>query len=547
MKHSLLLLLCYAASAARAADSVPLYSPHEITLSASTVPANPYTDLAADCTLTAPDGGTRSLPLFWDGGTTWKFRFAPAALGTWKWLVKSTDAGLEGKTGAFQCMDFKLRGGLQPMRGAPHHFQHQNGERVWFVGDTAWSLFTDNDRKKHHRTSVERYLSQRASEGFTAVHSMLLNESGWSNSGGPPWHDMGKERLNPDYWREVDARLAFANSRGLTVGLALAWGQKVGDEKYPWARFPHLEARKRYARYIAARFAAYDVYFIVSGEWHGEVKTRKSTEREMKREFIEIGDALRAADPHGRMIGIHPMTEHGSTREFADSKWMSFADYQQNYWELHERVVQSRSAAAKPVVNSEYAYFLRDANDDGIVDKHHSYTLDDIRHASWDIAMAGGYFITGYGSTYMGGSRHNTDFSPDEPANEPWTRQLAVLRDTFRALEYWKLEPHDELLTCATPRSAGRYRKVEVNDRQRTMNQTSATTYWCLAEPGSQYLVYLRGLRETLTVQLKPGFTAKATLLDSRTGERKELKTSPNEARLSFQPPNEEDWLVVIR
>jgi hypothetical protein len=33
------------------------------------------------------------------------------------------------------------------------------------------------------------------------------------------------------------------------------------------------------------------------------------------------------ADAKNRMIGIHPMTEHGSVREFNTAPWMSFADY----------------------------------------------------------------------------------------------------------------------------------------------------------------------------------------------------------------------------
>ncbi len=50
--------------------------------------------------------------------------------------------------------------------------------------------------------------------------------------------------------------------------------------------FPDVEARKRYARYIAARYSAYDVYFIVSGEWHGEVRTRAAATEEAVRQRV---------------------------------------------------------------------------------------------------------------------------------------------------------------------------------------------------------------------------------------------------------------------
>jgi hypothetical protein len=142
-----------------------------------------------------------------------------------------------------------------------------------------------------------------------------------------------------------------------------------------------VEARKRYARYIAARYSAYDVYFIVSGEWHGEVRTRPSTDDAVRKEFIEIGDALAAADPHGRMVAIHPMTAQGSVREFNSARWMSFGDYQQNYRDLHGRVLESLKLN-KPVVNSEYGYFLRDSSGDGVPDKDNSTSAAAIQASS---------------------------------------------------------------------------------------------------------------------------------------------------------------------
>lgn len=112
----------------------------------------------------------------------------------------------------------------------------------------------------------------------------------------------------------------------------------------------------------------------------------------MRRQFIDIGEILRASDPQRRMIGIHPIAKTsngGSSRDFnRDTKWMDFGDYQQNYVRLHENILESR-IFKKPVINGEYAYWLRDNNGDGLVDKDHSANLESIRAASWDIVMAG--------------------------------------------------------------------------------------------------------------------------------------------------------------
>jgi len=57
---------------------------------------------------------------------------------------------------------------------------------------------------------------------------------------------------------------------------------------------------------VAARYAAYDVYFLVSGEADAEKQTRGRTEDAVRSELVEIGNVLADADPHDRMIGIHP-------------------------------------------------------------------------------------------------------------------------------------------------------------------------------------------------------------------------------------------------
>jgi hypothetical protein len=531
------------------AATVGRYGVFERSFTARSVSSNPYRDLAAEAVLVGLDGkATSPVPLFWDGGSTWKLRFSPNQTGLWKWTVRSADAGLNNQSGVFECVASPLKGGLQPMVGAPHHFQRQNGERIWFLGDTAWALLSDNEPKLHHRAAVEQYLKNRAGQGFTAVHLSLLSETAWGNAGGAPWTDLAAEQINPLYWQEADQRIAFANAQGLTVGLTLAWARKrtTAGELYAWGRFPSLEARLRYARYIAARYSAYNVYFLVSGEWHGEVGTRKSTQAAIRAEFVAIGDALKAADPHGRMIGIHPMDDEGSTREFNDTAWMSFGDYQQNYSALHQRVLDSRRFN-KPVVNGEYAYFLRDRGGHGVVDKPHSYTVDDIRHATWDIVMGGAYVVTGFGSTYMGGNRHPTPFLPDDPKNEPWVEQIGLVKTFFTSLDWWKLAPHDELLLCPTPRSADRSGLVEVNGRQQERVQAPATTYWCLAEPGREYVIYTRCLKAPLTVELGEAPTRlQATQFDPRSGQRTELSPATVRHEFQFLPPDEQDWLLVL-
>jgi len=515
-------------------------SVHEIALQAEGQYANPYADLTADAELTAPSSGsqTRSVPLFWDGGASWKLRFSPNEIGVWKWSVKSRDGGLNGKSGSFEVVASRRAGSIRPMKGFPQHFERQDGSPFWFLGDTAWALYTDKAEEKHGRAEALRYIDTRAAQGVNVLHSMLLSEAGWGNQGGLPWNEIAAEKLNPGYWQEMDLRLAHANAKGVVCGLALAWGDKRKQEPFAWRMFPSVEARKRYARYIAARYGAYNVYFIVSGEWHGEVRTRPSTDEAVRQEFIEIGDALAGADPHERMVAIHPMTQQGSVREYNVAKWMTFGDYQQNYRDLHGRALESLELN-KPVVNSEYGYFLRDQSGDGVPDKDNSTSDTAMRHATWDIVMAGGYVVTGFGTTYFGGNRDPGPFDLDAKKNDVWEAQLGHVRRVFLPRQWWKLKSHDELLTCSTPRGK----------EGREFNQTvpPATTYWCLAEPGKQYIVYSRGLKDPVTLQVDSSSgPLTAMQFDPRTGERGDLGNVTGKDRFEFRPPNEQDWVVLL-
>ncbi len=508
---------------------------------------NPYMEATVSATLEGPDGSIRTIPLFWNGGRTWRLRFSPDLEGVWKWQTTSADVGLNGESGEFTVVPSDLKGSIRPMPSAPHHFERQDGTPFWFLGDTAWALYTDNDQEKHNRRTALEYVDARAEQGFNVLHSMLLSEAGWGNRGGPPFDDMAAERVNPGYWREVDLRLRHANERGIVTGLAVAWGNKGRGERYPWNRLPTMEARLRYARYIAARYSAFDVYFLVSGEWHAEInKTPGETAESIKQQFIAIGNALHKSDPHGRMIGIHPMTAHGSVREFVGAEWMSFGDYQQNYRDLHARILESRGASL-PVVNSEYGYFLRDRDGDGLVDKSNSFDLESIRHASWDIAMAGGYLVTGFGTTYFGGNRDPGPFDLHAKKNDPWEKEIQHLRSFFANLEWWKLEPHDELIKGPFERDGDGAKRAEGKGPKVSVIAPPKRTYWLLADPGKTYVAYVRGGEGPWEIALGDSGAGEweVRLFDLRSGEYWKLTAGCAQEHFRFSTPDTEDRVVM--
>ncbi|MGB7057875.1 MAG: DUF4038 domain-containing protein [Geitlerinemataceae cyanobacterium] len=468
---------------------------------------NPYTEVTATATLTRPDGQILTIPLFWDGDTTWRMRVSPDVAGNWQWLVSSTDAGLNGQSGTFTVVASDNRGGIRVRSQFPYHFETQDGTPFWFFGDTNWNLFGIDAAENLSRETIEHYLDVRASQGFNYIHANLLSTE--TNEGGKAFTNFDTETINPAFWQEVDSRIESINRRGITAMLILAWGKdgKVGD----WAGFPNDEARQRYAQYIVARYSAYNVAFNVGAEWN------EFADASMYRDLASI---VVRNDPHDRLIAIHPGESAYSVRQFAPENWMSFGDYQQNYRQLHDRILEARDRN-KPVVNSEYAYYLRDQNGDGQVDKPNSKTLEEIRHASWDITMAGGYLVTGWGTTYFGGRRDRGVFNVDAPKNDDWEEQVQYLPKLFTRLKWWKLEPEDSLLE-------------------------SQGTGYVLAEPGRQYVVYVRDTDRPVSLDLREQGRYRVKLFDPRSGTETPQADITGGGKVSLTPPDRQDWVFVV-
>ena len=58
---------------------------------------------------TSPNGKAAAVSGFWDGGNTWRARFMPDEPGKWRYVTKSSDSGLNGKSGEFDCKKAKSK------------------------------------------------------------------------------------------------------------------------------------------------------------------------------------------------------------------------------------------------------------------------------------------------------------------------------------------------------------------------------------------------------------------------------------------------------
>ena len=167
------LLALTAVTAALAADkSVALYQRFEQSFESGANYANPPQEAALTATFTSPTGAKLKIPGFWDGGKTWRVRFAPNQTGNWIFQTTCSDAsnnGLHKQSGQFNVTAASGNTALAqhgPIRVSDddRHFAQQDGTPFFWVGDTAW-----NGPLLSSKSDWDLYLKERARQNFNVV------------------------------------------------------------------------------------------------------------------------------------------------------------------------------------------------------------------------------------------------------------------------------------------------------------------------------------------------------------------------------------------
>src|SRR5438552_538135 len=96
--------LVASASSGGAEKFVSDYDRFEQSFESSFAYGNPLQEAALTVTFTSPQGDRLKAPGFWDGGKSWRVRFAPTQVGKWKFATVCSDPnnkGLQNQSGGF--------------------------------------------------------------------------------------------------------------------------------------------------------------------------------------------------------------------------------------------------------------------------------------------------------------------------------------------------------------------------------------------------------------------------------------------------------------
>lgn len=335
----------------------------EMTLTAESDYANGYTDVEVWAEFSHENGTTLRRPAFWDGGRTWKIRFAsPLGEGRWTWRSFSApqDSGLAGRSGVIECE----AGAPTSHRFHSHGFWrmapngraliHGDGTPALLVGDTAWAL--------PWRATVEQcrvYAEDRHAKGFNAV--LLMSVQPDMGAVGPrdrtadEGFDVGFEdlpeghinQLNPAYFQYFDQLVTILAENEIVPVLqpvfhGFGWkGLNVAGPVVP------PEEYARYCRYLVARYGARPAIYLVGADGLG-----------LEPQIPAGGEEVERWDAYGQPTGIH-YRPHARARAWQDAPWLDFQWCQTGHGGEHvpERVADMwRNLPVKGVANGEPTY-----------------------------------------------------------------------------------------------------------------------------------------------------------------------------------------------
>lgn len=118
----------------------------ELPLTAAKSYSDPFNQVQLDVVFTDPQGRELRVPAFWDGGNSWKARYASPLTGMHRFHTECSakdDSGLNGIAGTVEIAPYTGKNPLYqhgPLRVAAdqRHLEHFDGEPFFWLGDTWW-------------------------------------------------------------------------------------------------------------------------------------------------------------------------------------------------------------------------------------------------------------------------------------------------------------------------------------------------------------------------------------------------------------------------
>ena len=202
---------------------------------------------------------------FYDGEGLYKIRFMPDAPGQWTYVTESNRQELDGKRGAFTCVEAGP-GNHGPVRVHNRlQLAYADGTPHFSVGTTcyAWAHQGDAMEEQTLATLKNAPFNKMRMCVFPKSYTYNKNEPVHYPYVGKPLKDWDFARFNPAFWRHFEKRVGQLRDLGIEADIIL-W--------HPYDRWGFAEMGSenddRYLRYAIARLSAYrNVWWSLANEY----------------------------------------------------------------------------------------------------------------------------------------------------------------------------------------------------------------------------------------------------------------------------------------
>jgi hypothetical protein len=496
----------------------------ELTLKSGRAYTNALQEAEVRALFVSPLGETNRVYGFWDGGRTWRVRFAPDFPGRWTYRTLCSDtanAGLHEQTGELMCgaatgrSRFGEHGPVQVARDHKH-LEHADHTPFLWLGDAAWDAACGSSL-----SNWMEYAKTRAEQKFNTVQWRLAPGGDDQPSG--PYTGRGRIAINPDYFKRLDVRVDALNRAGLLNAIAPLWEIGVNAED----ALPEDQA-VALLRYAVGRWGGNAVAWIVALE---SDNTGAQAER-----WKRIGRAVFAPIAHAPVI-VLPGDAHWVLNDFRSEPWVDALGFQTAHvmdedalpWLLQGPLSLERGKVpGRPLITIEPP--VEAVSDAG---SGRRVSADFVRRALWWSLLV---------NTPAGVSCSAEDVArwtghPLKEGEAPWRQALALpgaaaiapLGDFFSAKEFWRLEPFRRPVTV----------EADVVSPGKRVVAT-------VTETGDMALLYVGEDRAVTVLPRSWPATASTTWFDPRTGESRRAVAVASPTGLRYATPSEGDWLLVV-
>lgn len=527
--------------------SIPLWQRAQWTLMSSQDYDNPLQEAELSARFTAPSGRVAHAYGFWDGGRTWKVRFAPDEPGVWRLETCPANPGNSGLVldETFTCTEaegdtiFQQHG---PIRVSENrlYFEHADGTPFLWLADTARNgslLATSEDWTS--------YLETRRRQGFSAVQwvaTQWLASPKGDHAGRMAYEGSDQIRLNLDFFRALEAKHDALTVAGLLSVPVMLWAANWNAEatlNNPGATLPENQAILL-ARYMLARWGADPVTWCLPGDGPYQGEQAERWQRIGRAVFGEVNHAPVTLHPSGQQwIG-----------NFKREPWLDYLGYQSGHgdgdtyarWLLEGPPArQWQDTPLHPVINLEPPYENHVAYQSRMPFSGHATR----KRLYWSLFVhpTAGVTYGGHGVWGWDDGSGPPTAHPDSGTPLPWQQalmmpaaeQVQYLRAALEQLQWWQLRPVPELLAEQPARGKSDHYLVAACN-----------------EVGDEAVVYAP---ENTVVKLRASRLAsglEAHWLEPSTGRYQKAMCNMEDDIMEddifvYQVPAGEDWLLLLK